>query len=166
MTIAVIITTLTAKLFEAEERRLASAIVSLNQRNKRLFDRKVDGFLHSGIFYLPKDASLLGGPGQTKTPLHLSLHGEMETFLKDRKAVGDEHKLISQVLFTVLVPCRSAQHIRNALPECLVGYLPNIAVLSRTDEAAYTIQDKPRALRQYEKALPKMEVYSATQYLY
>ena len=162
-----IINTLTTRLFVAEDRRLAAILSKLNQRNKPLNDTKLDGFLHAGQFYMPKDASFISGQLAYRTPLHLSLHGDMECFLADRKCVEDEKKLISQVLFTLLVNCVSPQEVRDTLPECLIAHLSNdIAHLERTDEPSYTIKYNPRALRQYAKALPKIEFYSATPLLY
>jgi hypothetical protein len=161
-----IIDPLTAKLFAAEERRMGNLVSKLNTRNKHLSDTKVDGFIHRGLYYIPKDAVSIRGAKQSKTALHLSLIGEMESFLKERKRVEDDRKLISQVLFLLLSPCTSLQDIRNALPECLVGCVPDLVRLNRTDDAAYTIRDNPRALRQYETALLKIEIFVATQLLY
>lgn len=165
-TIAPIVTALTTRLFEAEERRLGAIISSLNKRNKGMAEVKLDGFLYLGIFYLPKDATLRSVGPVAKTALCGSLYGEMESFLQDKKQVLDEQKLIKQILFTLLRPCRNNQNFRDALPECLVNCLPDLARLLRQEETAWTIRDNPRALRQYEKFLPRMELYSAAKLLY
>lgn len=158
---------LTDTLFKAEERRLDRAILALNQENKRLQGAQIDGFLHAGQFFLPKGVSLtLAGPGQAKTALHKDLIGEMLHHLKDRSTVQEEREFISQTLYKLLNPCRTQQDIRDALPECLVNCIPELARLPRQREAAFTIKDDPRALRQYEKILPKMEIYSAARLLY
>jgi hypothetical protein len=157
---------LLTKLLAAEDRRMGNILSKMNTKNKRLNDTKIDGFIHRGIYYIPKDAVWIRVAKQSKTALHLSLIGEMESFLKDRQRVEDDRKLISQVLFNLLSPCRSNQDIRNALPNCLVSVMPELAKLPRTDSEAYTLQDNPRALRQYEMALLKMEVFVATQLLY
>jgi hypothetical protein len=154
------------KLFAAEERRLSGIISRLNTKNKQFRETKVDGFIHAGLYYVPKDAISIRGPRQTKTALHLSLIGEMESFLGEANRVKSERKLISQALFNLLSPCTSLQDVRNALPECLVSCVPDISKLNRTDIEAYTIQDKPRELRQYKTALLQIEVYVATQLLY
>jgi hypothetical protein len=145
---------------------LGGIISRLNTKNKRFCETKVDGFIHAGIYYIPRDAISIRGPRQSRVALHLSLVGEMQDFLNEKQRVESEKKLISQVLFNLLNPCTSNQDIRNTLPECLVGYIPDLAKLHRTNSEAYTIQDNPRALHQYETALLKIEVFVATQLLY
>lgn len=167
MSVYPIVAALVAKLFEAEGRRLNGRIVDLNQKNKRLKDVRVDGFLHGGVFYLPRDVSTtVLGPGQAKVTLHRDLEGEFLDFLADQQQVYDERRLVQQTLFSLLNPCRTDQEMRDALPECLVGLVPHLAPLPRSNEPAHTLQDNPRALRQYEKTLPKMELYSAVRLLY
>jgi hypothetical protein len=161
------IQTLVAKLFEAEKRRLNQIIVTLNQQNKLLKEAQADGFMFGGQFYLPTTGSLMvAGPGQAKTFLHKNLHEPMDLYLKDHKLTKDDEFYISQTLVKLLIPCRSLQDIRDALPECLVACLPELAKLSRRNEPGFTIQEDERALRQYEKILPKMQVYSAARMLY
>jgi hypothetical protein len=162
-----LITALTGQLFEAEDRRLNGVIVRLNQENKQLTGSRIDGFLYLGQLYMPTGVNTtVADRHQAKTALHKSLIEPMERHLKDRKAVADERRIISQMLLTLLSPCRTAQDIRDTLPECLVNCVSGLVSQPRTREAAYTIQDNPRAMRQYEKLLPKMEVYSAARFLY
>lgn len=155
------------KLFEPELRRLKNQITEMNARNKHLSNLSVDGFLFAGQFYMPSNVStIISGPGQAKSTLHFSLNGEMEAWLRDRKIIQDDQDLIRQVLFIMLKPCQSNQAIRDVLPECLVSLIPGLGSYSRMDPEAYTILEDPRAMRQYERLLPRMMLYCATRLLY
>jgi len=78
-----------------------------------------------------------------------------------------EKQLIKQSLSHLLIPCRSEQDIRDALPDCLSALMPrSIQALPRTNEEAWTIRNDERALRQYRKALPRIEFYSAARLIY
>lgn len=155
------------KLFEAEERRLNAEIIRLNQQNKRLSETKVDGFLYDGQLYMPKLGSItILSANQTKVPLHNRLQGDMGKFVQDHKKVKDDRAIIIQTLFILLSPCVSKQDIRDALPECIVDCAEELQGLSRTREATWSIQNNPRAIRQYHKLLPKLEVYVAARLIY
>jgi hypothetical protein len=112
-----------------------------------------------------KSATVLAA-GQAKVTLDFSLNGEMELWLKDRKIIKDDAAMIKQVLWKLLTPCQTEIHIRNALPECLVNLIQSLKSHPRTSEAGYTLMDDPRAYRQFQKYLPKMELYSVTRLLY
>jgi hypothetical protein len=162
-----IIHSIADKLFEAEERRINAMIVKLNQQNKRLSEAKVDGFLYNGQLYMPKQGSLLVlGVNQSKVPLHISLHSEMDKLAKDDKIVRDDRSFIIQTLFILLSPCVSKQDIRDTLPECIVDCAGDLQRLSRTREPAWSIQHNPRAIKQYHKLLPKLEIYAAARLIY
>jgi hypothetical protein len=162
-----LISFLTSRLFAAEGRRLESDLQRINTLNKSAMQVVVDGFLFMGRFYRPTTGTVLvGGKDTPKTSLAFSLHDEMEEHMKDIASIAEEKKLIEQTLSALLNSCHSDAMVRNALPECLVNCLSYLSAHSRTKEAAYTIQDNPRALRQYLKILPKMEIYSVTQMLY
>jgi hypothetical protein len=154
-------------LFEPENRRLKGMINELNTSNKRLKTTKVDGFLYGGKLYLPTGVpTMVFAAGQSKHTLDFSLNGEMERWLKDSKVINDDASMIKQTLWKLLKPCQTDIHVRNALPECLVTLIPGLKVHPRTSEAGYTILEDTRAWRQFQKYLPKMELYSITRLLY
>lgn len=162
-----LIDTITAQLFKAEERRLDTALHKINRANREA-GAATDGFFYNGQFYRPLTGQLLvAGKGHPKAMLHPSLHGPMDGFLADKKRVEDERKFTYQTLMNLLTPCKCEQDIRSTLPECLKSFLPEeIATLERHTTAAFTIENNPRALRQYEKILPTIEAYSVSQLLY
>jgi hypothetical protein len=162
-----LIVSLMDKLFEAETRRLDRTVQQLNQENKQLQKSALDGFLFGGKFFVPMNVSTtMAGYGQAKPPLHPALHPQMREHMKDLQIVQEERRFISQTLHLLLLPCQTERQIRNALPECLVSCVDGLSAHPRSDEPAYTLQHDPRALRQYEKMLPKMELYSAARLLY
>jgi hypothetical protein len=162
-----LIRVLLEKLFEAEKRRLANVINELNTSNKRLKNIKVDGFLYGGTFYLPSGVSIVvAGVTQAKAMLHPALSREMDVWVQDQKNIHSDQDLIRQMLFRLLKPCRSDRENRNALPECLVCLVSDLAKHPRSDSAGYTLRGDERASRQFDKLLSKMEVYSAARLLY
>jgi hypothetical protein len=155
------------RLFEADMRRLNGIIITLNAENKKLKRLQTDGFIHDGIRYIPQiDTVILVNRGEAMPTLDVSLHPRMEDYLKDLKGVLNEKPAILQMLARLLHPCLNHQDTRDALPECLVNFIPAYKSIPRTREPAYTIQDDERTLRQYTKLLPKIEAYSVGQLLY
>ena len=156
-----------SKLFEAEERRLNERIIQLNKENKALQGSQLDGFLYGAGYYIPRETIHQAQIGHsTKVALHERLVPAMEAHLKDRSMVLDEMRVIRQTLFKLISTCQTWIDVRNALPECVVTCIPELARIKRTEPPAQTIQDNPRTLRQYLKVLPTMEVYSAARLLY
>lgn len=153
-------------LFTPEERRLSSVIAELNNKNKELKSSKVDGFLHSGKYYLPSTGQLtVPSPGQAKPSLHFSLQDEMETWMRDMKSIKDDRALVNQMLFRLLQSCRTELEIRDALPECVVS-LAGLSHHPRCHDAAYTLRGDHRAMRQYAKLMEKIQLYSVMGMLY
>lgn len=156
------------KLTEAEQRRFSQFIIQMNQENRKLSDQKVDGFLFAGQYYLPANGTVTvhAGYSKGKPPLNPALWTKMERHLRDRIMVRQDKESITQMLHLLLKDAKSNQEVRDTLPECLVALFPELAKLPRKNEPAYTLHNNPRAQRQYEKLLPKMEMYSAAQLLY
>lgn len=152
-------------LFAAEARRFQGWIDKLIKQNQEAYGvKEMPGFLYGGIFYR---ASWLGpGDWPGKKSLHHSLYPEMEALLKDREGVYRDRDFIRQTLVKLLQNCHDSEEIRNALPEGLVAMMPSLSCIKRTAEPAYTIRGDARAMRQYEKMLPKIELYSAARLIY
>lgn len=152
-------------LFEPEGRRLNGALLRLNQSNKEIQKSIFDGFTFEGQFHVPLMSVRNHGAGSF-APLHVNLTEDMRRYLADKKQITVDRQEISQAILQLTEECSTEQDVRDALPECLIGCLEDFPRLSRQREEAYTIQDKPRALRQYQKVLPRMEIYSAGRLLY
>lgn len=152
------------QLFVAEFRRLRTNVSKLNRQNNEVRRAQADGFMLNGLFYRDMESP----PSADCAPaLDLSLMADGLSFIADRDKVHHERQLIKQTLNHLVTGCSSSQDLRDALPDCLRDTLTQeINRLSRTREEAYTIRDNPRALRQYQKILPRIEFYSAARLLY
>lgn len=159
-----IISAIVSSLFTAEERRLGGVKEQLISFNKECFPNKPhDGFSYEGSVYVPHNL-VRGKP--IIVSLHLSLTDAMDEYLSDIQRVWTDRHSISQMLFTLLSQCDSAQDIRDALPDCVVDTLPDLKRLARDKEEAYTLATNARNYRQYLKVLPRIEFYAMTRLLY
>lgn len=159
-----IIKRITTSLFEPEQRRLTAAKDLLVKRNAEFYrDKPHDGFTYQGK---PYDYEHLGRGTRTRVSLHFELIDQMDEFLKDQEQVWGDRYYISQILHNILAPCQDLQDIRDALPNCLVDTLEELRSYNRTRPEAYTIQADKRAVRQYQKVLPRIEFYATARLLY
>jgi hypothetical protein len=105
----------------------------------------------------------------TKTNLHSSLIPAMNRFLADKSEVDFDTGRIKQALALILRDCRTRQDFRDALPNCLKDFIPEIRDLPRTREEAYTVRNDPNQLRawnQYQRLREKIEFYAAARFIY
>lgn len=154
-----IISAIIRNLFTPESNRLdkeIQEICRLNRIRKRTED---DGIIHNGTAYLPADVPRRGA---TKGELDPAYYDRMDLYLRDRDIIAEDLGFCKQILFNLLDPCESFQDMRDALPDCLSETLPETSKLERTREAAWTIKDDARAMRLYDKMLPKLELYSVS----
>jgi hypothetical protein len=159
-----IVKLLKERLFSREQKRIQDWIDRLAKQNQQILQLSEPlGFLYNGAYFKP---SWLGLGNWPKKPLHESLHGEMEDFLRDLGTLNDDSSFISQSIFMLISSCVSTQDARDALPDCLVQLVPDWKALPRTREAGYTIKANRRAWRDYQRVLPRMEVYSVAQLIY
>ena len=159
-----VIKRIAGSLFAAEERRLEKIKDQAIASNKECYpDKPHDGFAYKGNSYFP--AGLMRG-ARTRVSLHLSLNGMMDEYLTDIEKVWTDRHLISQMLVPLLMPCSSAQDIRDALPNCIVDTLEDLKTLPRLRDAAYTIEQDTRTMKQYLKVLPRIEFYACARLLY
>lgn len=146
------------KLFEPDKRRLAKTLAELVLQNKHLTGTLVDGFRYNGMWFFSCNAGKLGKLSIVADTLEV----EVDRYLQDKKLVDQDQDLIKQVLVRLLFDCKTEEHCRNALPECLIPLVaPRLNAYPRNDEPGYTLRDDQRSYRQFLKALPKMEMYSA-----
>ena len=149
-------------LFAAERRRLTGAVNDLCTANREAYGEPLEGFHYQGQWYRYDGVT---GKLRRKV-LHFTLFDRMDAFLKDKAAIDLDEQMIRQTLFQLLDPCQSEQDMRDALPNCLTDTLGDAARLPRQSAEAFTILDNPRAMKQYKRILPKLEIYSAARLLY
>ena len=161
-------------LFEPEARRIDKLVSRLNELNHRAKGKPCYGFMHMGEVYVPSEhidsfRAVHGrrGASQAVPTLAITLMDEARDFLAEVNKVKSDKDLIRQVLFKLIFQAGSKQEIRDALPECIVQLLPELKNYNRQqNDPAYLIRSDWRAVRDYEKALPKIELYAMTRLLY
>jgi hypothetical protein len=151
-------------LFAAERRRLQNWVDKICVANQEATGGEpLAGYIYQGQWYRH---SSIGQGKFTKTPLSASLSGEMNSFLSDKRITDMEEQLLKQGVFSVLRTCCDLQDLRDALPDCLVDCFPELSKFPRNREVAYTLASEDRPLRQFNKILPKLEVYAATRLIF
>ena len=145
-------------LFLSDKNRITEwidRIVVMNQEANKCSD---NAFSYMGRFYR---ASHVIGPISRRQELHSSLTGQVDMLLRDQKIIDDQKAFIRQAIVQLLDPCYSVQDLRDALPDCLVSCVPTLSGFQRTRAEAYTIEDNPRAMKQYKQMLPNIQTYAA-----
>lgn len=155
-------------LFVAEERRLKAAIDVLVVANNEVQGQALMGFYYNGDYYIHSKAGFHVTPGiyTPKPTLHMSLNSQMADHLKDRVAVKLDRDQIRQILYKLLDVCLCMEHVRDALPECLVSLVPDLARMPRKFPQERFLLGDARLKRQFLMLLPKMEMYAVSRFLY
>jgi hypothetical protein len=155
-------------LTDHEDKYFLEQAQRIAKENNKLRRQKnmdvINGFVFDGVAYrLPdpvtKEIGLRG--------LETELDYEMETLLSSRTQRAQEIRQISMLIFLICKDHISEfQDLRDLLPECLCPAFPELAQLTRTRPAAFSIQDNPSMQAKWDKALPRIEYYTATRMLY
>jgi hypothetical protein len=153
------------QLFKAELRRHNEIIEELNERNSKIKQIQYIGFTHRGDFFIPKSCQHIRIKPKLPT-LAFELIPEAEKFFLELDKFNLDSKQIHQILFKLLNPCMDKQDIRDALPECIVALFPKLSAIERRNEPQWSIRNNPRAIKEYQKILPKIEMYSMSRLLY
>lgn len=151
-------------LLGPEYRRFSNWIDQLCKRNQEARGDVSTGFLYEGRYYKPSNVHVT--PEVKKYPLHVSLQSEMDVLIRDRAVIDIDSSLIKQSFFKLLYPCTDGQQLRDALPEMVVPLVPYLQQYKRENLEAWTIQDDPRAMKQYNKVLSRIEMYVAARMIY
>lgn len=159
-----IIKALTNALFKAETKRLKKRELELVGENRSLFSEQYNGFFYQGQFYTDLDRSLASKG--IKTSLHPSLVPSMERHIKDKKEVEFDRLRVKQALALLLKDVRTAQDLRDALPNRLAEMIDQIKGMERSRPEGFTLMTDPRKIKQYQKLRENIEFYTAARLLY
>ena len=159
-----IIRALTDVLFSAEIKRLRKRELDLVAENRSLPPEHYDGFFYQGQFYTDLDRSLAAKG--IKASLHPSLVPSMERHTKDKKEVEFDRLRVKQALALLLKDVRTAQDLRDALPNQLAEMIDQIKGMERSRPEGFTLMTDPRKIKQYQKLREKIEFYTAARLLY
>lgn len=149
-------------ILHKEYKNLEKKCDELIKKNAALWgSTELQCFYHQGLFFQSHTISGLkaGNP-------HPSLMGELNEHIQYRNNLKTDRHAIRQLLGLILLPCSSElQDLRDALPDSIVT-LAFKNIPERTRPALYTIQDNERAMRAYERIMPRIEYYIGMQLLY
>lgn len=159
-----IIVELVGKLFEHECRRLNKISDAIVQKNREITDDHPDAFYYGGIYFSDRYTTTRRGAAIGK--LDPSLVPEVTEYLVEKKRIRFDQQMVRQALAITLTGIKTIQDLRDALPNQLAEMLEATRRLERTRPEAYTIQDDPRKMKQYQKLREKVEYYSATRLIY
>ena len=159
-----IIKALTSALFMAETKRLKKRELELVAENRSLSSEHYDGFFYQGQFYTDLDRSIAAKG--TKSSLHPSLVPSMEAHAKDKAEVEFDRLRVKQALALLLKDVRTAQDLRDALPNQLAEMIDQIKGMERSRPEGFTLMADSRKIKQYQKLREKIEFYTAARLLY
>ena len=157
-----VVDTIMGRLFANDRKRVEELKGELNAKNCRVRGEVAPGFIYVGKSYIVGRLT----PRQPLPTLSLHLLKEGEEFLKIANTLKHDEEQVRQLLVQLLYGFKTTQDVRDLLPETLVVMFPDLKKLPRTREPAWTISDRPRAMREYQKLLPKIEMYSVSNLLY
>lgn len=152
-------------LFEGDARRLSKVLEEIIDSNERAYKlRTTAGFIFNGDFY-HRAGYAVPRHGE-RHPLHESLWDTMMEYLQDVGQIVRDMTMINQMVHRLLADCVTAQDVRDALPESLAQLSNTLSALPRTRQVAWTLENDNRALRQFEKIRPLMDVYATTRLIF
>lgn len=153
-------------LMEGEHKRIYAMKLQLHRENAALlkFDSSAyNGFTYLGEFFRIDNSK----PYTSNSPtLVASLHGKADEMVAAQKEVNTDTQFLHQMLFNLMRPAKDLQGVRDALPDCVAENIPELAHIPRVDEEAHTIKKDVRSMRQYNRILPKFQLYAATRLFY
>lgn len=150
------------ELFRAETTRLDGLMSQLCDAQTVASGVTCYGFLYQGQRFVcerHKDMRQPILPSLAHTLFH-----QLAAFMADWNSVENDKANIKQLLGWMLRHKQTEQEIRNSLPECVVS-LVGLDHYLRTEPISFENMT-PQFKNQYEKWLPKIEMYSVTCLLY
>ena len=162
----IVVDSIVHQLFLPEERRHLSTIDRLVVENAQLGDERRPAFIFQGTVYQASSEKGRISRGYRVPSLHALLVPKMMEFLVDVSAVRRDKQMIYQAITRLVKTATNGQHLRDALPDCLVQFVPEIAQLPRKNAFFQVHSGDARFLGQLQKILPTIEMYSAASLLY
>lgn len=86
--------------------------------------------------------------------------------MEDVKNTEREHLRLRQGLAVLLSPCGSDQDIRDALPDVIVGFFPELNALPRFREEAWVFRDQPLKMHSHQQTVELLNFYACNQLIY
>lgn len=161
------------ELFKPEMRRIDGIIQRLTEKNSVLKNHRFLGFMHLGEVFIPEVNKRVyttiprNLKSRTTPALDFTMVAEVSEFIADHNKLSLDRTQIKQVLFRLIHQVNNKQELRDALPECIVSLIPTLASMSRQmADPTYLIKSDYRSVKDYERMLPKIEMYAMTRLIY
>lgn len=161
------------RLFEPEQRRVDRMVEQLTERNSAIKRVHTMGFMHLGVIYVAKQHEQMykmtatNLKGSVTPPLAFELLSDVSKFIADLNKLELDKAQIKQVLFKLVSNTNTKQELRDSLPECIIAFMPELKDLNRQMEDCTTfIRSDWRGVRDYERMLPKIEMYAVSRLIY
>lgn len=151
------------ELMDPEEERLSAALDKIVVANQKL-GGTMNGFYHLGTLYSSVKPYALRGIKVAN--LHDNLIHEFEQHLSERQQYEADRQRLTQLLTTILPKCRNVQQIRDALPEALVLFVPDLKKRERMDPEGFLLKSNPMLAAQFEEASNIALFYVANRMVY
>lgn len=155
-------------LMKPEADRLQLIINEIITANAMMAGKTAIGFTHQGIIY--RHSTFKSGlvPQEARPTLSQELIPKFDQYAKDERIFKEDALLIKQVLSRVLFQAQGDQEMRDLLPDCMIRFAPKLQEVPRYMNRGAAAKNfcLPRTAEQYEKILPKIEMYAAFHLLF
>ncbi len=154
---------LTDKLAAKDYTRLNGVLQNLIEENQALGGPNV-GFLFHGEFH--SNLPIRQRAAAPKQHIHASLMPAASQYVLEKRQLATDLKRIGHGLSIVLMPCKTTQDVRDALPDLVKDMVPDLKDLSRTRPEAFTIAGETFKMVDYKVTEDLIAFYVANQILY
>lgn len=158
------IQTIMGLLFQHELKRIGELVEKLNYLNCVEKNTVAHGFMYQGVRYVAP--SCIGVYKKNLPNLAFTLSDEAAQFISEKNKIDTDMIHIRQALIALVTQCTTMQELRDSLPDCIVQ-LTSLKSLPRTiQDNTYLIRSNKYQLEEYNRILPKIQMYSVSQLLY
>jgi hypothetical protein len=86
-------------------------------------------------------------------PIHQDLSSKAAAIENRLQRVKSSGKALLQGLTVVVTRCSTPQHLRDALPDCIVRRLGDLSELPRMDQEGWCVREEPRLHGQFQQTV-------------
>ncbi len=151
-------------LFKHELQSIDNMIEHLNNLNCIEKKTVAHGFMYQGIRYVAPSAN---GVYKKHLPnLAFTLSNECAKFIARKNKLDVDMIHIRQLFIYMLAQCANSQEIRDTLPDCVAQLTPAKSLPRVMQDNTYLFKHDRFGLEEYERLLPKIQMYSVSNLLY
>lgn len=122
------------------------------------------GFTYAGKYFVSGEVTV--HERALMRSLHKDLWGEMQDFWKAHNALDKEVQRLRQGLCVLLHPCKTAQDVRDTLPDIVCRLDSALSKQDRTRPEAFTLKNNPIQLHEYAQTRELMDFFLTSRMIY